>query len=338
MAESPTCEWMERRIAAVPDAVAATLATPVPTIDWQSPVVIAGLGSSQCAARLLAHLLNTRGGPAAVFVPMTDFFRSSHPRGGTLVVFSQGLSANSRVALARRHDYRQTVLVTSATADGLRAAGKEEAFDLLESLVADGAVIVRHPLEDEYTLLPRFIGPACALACAMAMGAVGGMPESAAMRDAFAAATADAEGVLDWAEDFVRGVEWNFTGSAAEHAGNLVAKVMECLFVRLPQPRDLMEYAHGGFQANCHRPAPQWIFCEAGEADADLLERLAPMFDDMRLIRSPLAFPYSLLYYECFLNRLLIEAVGNAGFDLIEWPGKGMDGAGYGIAAPYGPA
>lgn len=330
---------MKRRIEAVPEAVVDTLYGPADPVELRAPVVVTGLGSSQCASRLLAGLLTSQQGLAALYVPTTEFFRGTHARGETLVVFSQGLSANARIALARRRDYNHCVLVTSSTEEGLRAAGKDEPLDLLRTLLDEGVAVVRHPLEDEYTLLPRFIGPACALACAIRMAGGYAAPPRDVLRKAWVAAVADAEAALDWTGDLAAVPEWNFSGAAVEYCGNLQAKVMECLFVRLPQARDMLEFSHGGFQANCHRPAPQWIFGEASPADDDLLAKLRPLFTDkphpLRVVRSPLAFPFNLLYYECFLNRLLLEAVARQGVDLIEWPGKGRDGAGYGLSAPY---
>jgi hypothetical protein len=277
-------------------------------------------------------------------VPMSDFYRGSHARGGTLVVFSQGLSANARIALARRRDFSKCVLVSSVSEKGLLAAGKTEVLAFFKLLKAEGVCVTCHPLEEEYTLLPRFIGPACALAHAISMAAsMSQLQASLPPREVLLAALAEAEKeaakALAWVDDFTTLPEWNFCGAALDYCGNLQAKVMECLFIRLPQARDLLEFSHGGFQANCHQPAPQWIFCERNAADEDLLTQLSPLFSDnphpLRIIRSPLAFPMNLLYYEVFLNRLMLTAVERMGLDLIDWPGKGGDGAGYALSAPY---
>jgi hypothetical protein len=344
MAPTATVELMKQRIAAVPDALVETLYASDLTIDWTAPVIVTGLGSSQCAARLLAGLLTARCGIPALFVPMTDFYCGSHARGKTLVVFSQGLSANACIALARRQDYEHCVLVTSATEAGLQAAGKNAALELLRSLQAEGATLIRHPLEDEYTLLPRFIGPACALAAAIAMAQASAqeddsLPNPAALREAFADAEVAGSNAQEWINDFAALPEWNFCGAAVEHCGNLQAKVMECLFMRLPHARDWLEFSHGAFQANCHQPSPQWLFTDTSAAQAKLLSQLKPLYEKnhytLRIMRSPLGFPFNLLYYELFLNQLVLSAVEQQGLDLIEWPGKGRDGAGYSLSAPY---
>lgn len=344
MAPAATIELMKQRIAAVPDALVETLYASDLTIDWAAPVIVTGLGSSQCAARLLAGLLTARCGMPALFVPMTDFYCGSHARGKTLVVFSQGLSANAHIALARRQDYQHCALVTSATEAGLQAAGKSTALELLRSLQAEGATLIRHPLEDEYTLLPRFIGPACALATAIAMAQAcaqvnGSLPSPATLREAFDDALATASNAQEWVNDFAALPEWNFCGAAVAHCGNLQAKVMECLFVRLPQARDWLEFSHGAFQANCNQPSPQWLFTDSSAAQAELLLQLKPLYQQnpypLRIIRSPLGFPFNLLYYELFLNQVVLAAVEQQSLDLIEWPGKGRDGAGYNLSAPY---
>jgi creatinine amidohydrolase len=335
---------MRERTAAVAGAVADTLYAAPDPLTLTAPVVVTGLGSSQCAARLLAGLLTTHGSGPAQFVPMTDFYRGTHARGGTLVVFSQGLSANARIALARRRDFSKCVLVSSVSEKGLLAAGKLEVLDFLKQLEAEGVCLPRHPLEEEYTLLPRFIGPACALAHAIAMVASisqsrASLPPREVLLAALADAATEAAKALEWVNDFAALPEWNFAGAALEFCGNLQAKVLECLFIRLPQARDLLEFSHGGFQANCHQPAPQWIFCERNSADEELLTKLTPLFSDnphpLRILRSPLAFPLNLLYYEVYLNRLMLTAVERMGLDLIDWPGKGGDGAGYTLSAPF---
>src|SRR5690606_25355371 len=111
-------------------------------------------------------------GCAATFVPISAFATSSAPRGAELVVFSQGLSPNARLALPRREpvasdgaapSFDRILLFTSVAPGSPKAAarGLDEAIDAgLEPVVL--------PPEEEEGNLPRVIGPVVAAFDALA--------------------------------------------------------------------------------------------------------------------------------------------------------------------------
>ena len=89
-------------------------------------VCVTGVGSSAGHARFLAHRLR-QGGLAAEWLPLSAF-ASGLPAGAArdgLVVFSQGLSPNARLALAQAEQWRAAVVLSGAHDLG------EEARDFL---------------------------------------------------------------------------------------------------------------------------------------------------------------------------------------------------------------
>src|SRR5581483_8825320 len=81
-------------------------------------VVATGAGSSAAHARFLASVLVELGVPAR-FAPLTCFLGEAPPGAAeeTLVVFSQGLAPNARLALAHAGAFRTAWLVTSVVDD-----------------------------------------------------------------------------------------------------------------------------------------------------------------------------------------------------------------------------
>jgi creatinine amidohydrolase len=139
-APPPGQELLRQRLAAIPgglESLGRDWPGRSPKAGTPSRVVVTGLGSSEAHARYLVRLLNRRTRIPAEFLPTGAFVDCGF--GGwadrTLVVFSQGLSANARIALARRDAFRGLVLFTAATPEGLVAAGKAERAEFLRGLV-----------------------------------------------------------------------------------------------------------------------------------------------------------------------------------------------------------
>lgn len=344
MSEISTTELFPQRCAAIPDAVAQTLQTTVgalPSHYKGLPVVATGLGSSASAARLLVRLLGERG-ISASYTPIHRFYCGARmPEPAVLVVFTQGISANARIALQRVAQFAGCILVTSASESGLRAANKHAAADVLLEVERSSGRIVRHPMEDEYTLLPRIIGPVCALVSAIRIAdQLSGIdtPTPRLLQDPaqLAAIGPSADSIADWADDLMQPIDFHFTTAASEYAGNLAAKRMECLLLPQPPCRDLFEYAHGPFQTNCASPRRHWVFQSDTPAENALIEQVLPLFPNgLRRIVSPLPAPWDIVYYDLFLNPILLHAIRVKDIDLINWPGKGKDDSAYSIDRPF---
>jgi hypothetical protein len=189
------------RVGAIAAVLEAWLATgPVmPPIGGRGLVVTTGVGSSEAPARRTAALLR-RSGCAATFVPISAFATSSAPRGAELVVFSQGLSPNARLALPRggppaegAHPSFERILLFTSVEPGSAVAGDR---GLDEAIDAGVEAIVLPPAHED-GILPRVIGPVVAsIAAQLAIleGPCRGLadPRHHAIGDAFRAAAAAA--------------------------------------------------------------------------------------------------------------------------------------------------
>lgn len=310
-------------------------------------VVLTGIGSSEAVARFAMRNLEMVPEFSLQFCTTSQFFGTLpfDPADAILVVVSQGLSPNSRIALERRKEFAGTVLLTAATVEGQRNAGRPDRALLLESLEAEGAVVLEHPLEEEFSILPRVVGPFCGLLAAVRLADVlKGAGESSLPYESIASAAFGKnfpqEGEVDtWAAELLRGVDFYCTGGTSAYASNLAFKVMECTFRRSPGVYEIFDYSHGPFQVDTANPRHRWIFAGSTPAERDLLERFTPLFEEagpFRILQSELPAPFEIFEFEMALNRISVRAAALGGVDLANWPGKGKDGPGYDLKAPFG--
>ena len=318
---------LAERIAGLPAALREA-ALPAPPLglaaDAVEPCVTTGIGSSAAHARLLAYLL-AAGGLRARFRPLSAFAGARGGEDGLLVVFSQGLSPNARLAL-EAPGRRRALLVTAASA----AAA---------STVRPGLLVRRFPGEDEYGTLLRVTGPACGIVAAIALARE--ILAAAGARDAIPPANVDdvcramdeaarraleATGAAGLPDD----VAFLASGDYAELAGNLPAKILEGTFRPLPPVFDLLETAHGPFQQARGREVT-WLALARREAGAEreLLARLRAMLDPSlhRLVEleSRLPAPWALLEHEAAVNALVLRDIETRRIDQVRWPGRGAD-------------
>jgi creatinine amidohydrolase/Fe(II)-dependent formamide hydrolase-like protein len=179
---------LSARLAASPGLVHATLRALAPVLGWQTSrvrrVVATGVGASAVHARLLVTLLGDAG-LAARFLPTSSFIAAPPADAGVdaLVVFSQGLSPNARLALAHAERWAAVTLVT-AVPDPRDAAGGslvgaeagsppsgalEARQEMLARLVARGVHVARVPAAEEYGTLLRVAGPLVGIAAAIVL-------------------------------------------------------------------------------------------------------------------------------------------------------------------------
>ena len=113
----PSLAALRAALAAAPGRL-RSFAARVPALDFDPRAVrcfcVTGVGSSAAHARFLTALLAEQGGLPARFVPLDAFPRAGDPA-DVLVVFSQALSPNARLALTQPEDWRSVLLVTAAT-------------------------------------------------------------------------------------------------------------------------------------------------------------------------------------------------------------------------------
>jgi creatinine amidohydrolase len=320
---------LQERLAGLPDALRATAAMPLPSVSTRGlrRVVTTGIGSSEWHARVLAHLLDEHADVPARFVPLSALATTA--RGDLLVVFSQGLSPNARLALARRSAWRDVVVATAARGPARMAP-----------LAAAGVHVAPFAGENEYGTLVRVVGPATGLLCAARLAAALGARVAWDV-DAIAAAVASAGAAVAGVPDDVLAGPLAFvsSGTYASLAGNLALKVMEGLLRPPPPIWDLLHVAHGPFQQAFPGPATFVALTrdDAPEEEA-LLVRLEAMLDPTRhrvvRLHAPLGGTPALVAHEAQLDVLVLRAIAAAHVDQARWPGRDRDGALYDLAEP----
>jgi creatinine amidohydrolase len=317
------------RMRTIPAALAATAARALaPLALGDRPirrVIATGIGSSAAHAALLAHGVR-RAGRDAVAVPLSAFLAAPAPApDDVLVVFSQGLSPNARIALDAPERFRRTVLVTAVT-DEARLA----------PLRAGGVIVQTIDGEEERGTLVRVVGPMTGYVAALRLAhALGGraMADVATIVGALASAdppALDAD-ALDAPLAFVT------SGTYGELVANLQYKVMEGCLRPMPPAWDILHLAHGPYQQLVGDRA---TFLALTRPDApgegELLDRFASMLDPTRhtLVRMParLPAPAALFEHEAMLNALLLRYVEARQVDQVRWPGRGADVPLYAIA------
>lgn len=317
------------RLRTIPAALAATAARAVTPLGLGDRpirrIVTTGVGSSAAHAALLAHEVR-RGGRDAVAVPLSLFVDLAPPApDDVLVVFSQGLSPNARLALDAAARFRRAVLVTAVTDE-----------DRLAPLRAAGAVVQTIDGEDERGTLVRAVGPMTGYVAAMRLAhALGGpaMIDVARVVDALASV---APAALDL-DAFDRPLAFVTSGTYGELVANLQYKVLEGFLRPMPPSWDVLHLAHGPYQQQVDAPAT-FLALTRPEAPGEgaLLDRFASMLDPARhaLVRLParLPSPASLFEHEAILNALLLRYLEARGVDQVRWPGRGADAPLYTVA------
>ncbi len=320
---------LAERLDALPAVLDATLAHPLAPLPdalrraalW----TVTATGASEGPARALAALLTRHTAHRAVFAPLSCFAVDAPPSSEVLVVVSQGLSPNARLALAARDRYARCVLITASR-------GPE-----VESLSRDGVLVLSHGPDDEPRLLLRVQGPAAAMLTALRLVdalAVETRWFRDDTRDALAralrrCATPTFDGPLTCA--LVTGPDDGDFGHA--HRSVWLEGVGTCD----PGTWDVLQFAHGPYQHVVDRATTLVTFERANGASRALFDRLASMLDPARhtLVRLVATLPGPLAYFEhaAMLGAVVRQAARLAARDLMDWPGRGRDGALYDLGA-----
>ncbi len=289
-----------------------------------------GIGCSEAPARLFVGQL-AAGGVAASYVPLSAFLDGNPvPAGARLVVFSQGLSPNARLAFADPRQARRSLLVTSLQPDG---AGEAERF--LAALVAEGLQVLTVPPATEQGSLVRVVGPAVAMLAAVDLAArIIGDAQTVKQLDqvpqAVAAAFAAAQqrlAALPLAQLGRSPLALVSVGSSSDRTHGLRWKLLEGLGHMDPPVWDLLQVSHGPLQHFYERQLALLVL--ASEAHP-LVERLAQLCRPERHLLVPLPAslppPLDLFEHDAALNALLLGVLAVSPRDLSAWPAQGLDG------------
>lgn len=319
--EASTLSYVRAAIAALPSALSRALECTLPRLA-RAPrsVVTSGVGASEGPARILAAQLQ-EAGMVARFVPVSQFSPRA-PAGDLLVVFSQGLSPNARLALGKEHAFAARWLVTSLSEVAKHA-----------QLVARGVTPIIVPPADEPQALARFTGPTVAALTALRLAALLAADRALAMRLADAPA---AYGVpCTEAAQLTAPLALVTAGALAESAYAQRWKLLEALLGDDPPVWDVLQFAHGPLQAN-HEKRLTLLVLE-GLGQGALVDRLARTLTGTqhRLLRLSATSPAPLSFFQhtAQLDALLLAQLEATPRDLFDWPGRHGDAPLYGLGA-----
>ena len=331
---------LAQRLASIPAHLEAMLRSPPSRAGRPAPrrAVVTGVGSSEAHARYLVWLLNNFTDIPADFVPLVQFVHWAGSEFGdrTLIIFSQGLSQNPRIALNQRAHFAQTVLFTAASESGLRAAGRTERAELLAQLRDGGGEIVPFRLEDEDTIRLRAIGPACGFLAARqwAQTLPGARlpplhPHDVLGDYARAQAAAPVDAFAQRHAEFRHGFMF-LVSPALVHCGhNLVGKFVAGLYWPAPLVTDLLSFAHGPFQQLAVAPRPVVIVHTETPPELDLRNRALVMCGALKIEPVVVSLRGSRtlapLEAEALFNPVILRLGELLGVDQFNWPGKGLD-------------
>lgn len=354
-------EILAQRLASIPGVAEEYLDALLAQNAWQEKgdlagvreITISGTGSSLAHAQYLAWLLATvpqfkvRVEPFDAFYSGT-FVVPNSKRESLLIVISQGLSPNAQIVLQNRGNFGRTALLTSLTPAGARRTGKAERAQLVEAISSEGGLVERFPLEDEYEVLVRIVGPLlgylAAAQFAKRLGASVPTPEPATIRKALESALeVSSREESDWScVSFSRGSVVLAAAPLCSFGSNLVAKFVEGLFVPAPLLCEGLAFAHGGFQFAVSAQAPVIMLgVRKNESPAQfaLLEYASEMCLSAGvrplLVPSSLPLPFAILEYEMRLNTFILQLMKKQSTPQRNWPGVGLDSAIYGINKPF---
>jgi creatinine amidohydrolase len=302
---------------------------------------VTGAGSSAAHARYLAALLAEELGLPARFVPLGAFPLAPDPR-DVLIVFSQALSPNARLALTEPGGWLRTVLVTAATRsrDPARRAAAEGAR-------VAGASVVESAGADEFGTLLRIEGPLAGYVAALRLARSLGLPprpELARVPEAWAAACASASAEAGALAPRLASDELLLlaSGPYLEATDNLRLKWVEGLRRPLPPVCDPLEFAHGPFQALAARRATLLALARPDAPhERERLDGLREMLDPDRhaLVSCEASLPgfLAVFEHEAWLDILVLAAMEHARVDPADWPGRGADAPLYALSAEPAP-
>ncbi len=347
-------------VAALPPRFEALEAVPR---DLPRCLVTTGIGTSEGHARHLAEVAARFCGQPARFASTGSLAGGSPPgaRADWLVVFSQGLSANARYALAHVDDWGGVILVTGLSA----ATSEEEGLDpekriWLEHLDRRGVVRLDLGCGTEYGALLRVIGAragyvvAWSLLRTLTARALGDatpleLETSALIRAQHGAALESARAFPTHTPlapffDAARSLLLVAEGGALEMVDQLTLKLAEGMLRPQPRAVDVLQFAHGPLQSLALRPTSILYLAprDPGATSEAWLSRfrstLDPALHDLRVLRAELPWPFAAVEYEALFDDLVLRVLAETEGDLVDWPGVDREAALYSVGPDRTPS
>jgi hypothetical protein len=328
---------LRARIADIPGELERAVATgaEMAPFDGARPVVATGAGGSEGPARVLAAALRANGRPAR-FEPLSAFAAdedvlSMDPCGSELVVVSQGLSPNARIALRCAHRFARATVLTSVSS--LEGDARDDGWAADTGRPLMPLRLMRHGPTEENGLLVRVVGPAAATLAALRLAGYAPPPDLA---DHYRRSFDDAQALLKAApiatephrDPSTQTLAFLTAGHHARFAFGFRWKMLEACGVVDPPVWDVLQFAHGPFQQIYERPM---LLCALERpGDAPLFDRLEALLvrERHRLLRfrATLPSPWSFFEHDAHTNALALALLELRPVELERWPGQGADG------------
>lgn len=297
-------------------------------------IVATGLGSSEAHARYLVGLCQRYTPVPARFLAVSDFASINGTHEEMLALFSQGLSRNTQWVLDAWHHFAEHVLFTAASVNGLMAAGKVKSAEWLKGLLTSKSQVVPFPLEDEYTILIRCIGPVCGfMAARLWAERIPGATLPSLTWEYLNALCLRLRPSTDWFLQHADSLSGGFVILAptlvVESGQNIIAKFVEGLFWPAPNLLDYLSFAHGPFQQLASSPRPVVLLVDDSPQAQELAARAQKMCDAIRVTSIPLSLPgcpsLAPVLAEFLFNPIVLSLARKLRAPQRDWPGKGQD-------------
>jgi creatinine amidohydrolase len=319
-----TVRELKRRLVALPEVLSRVAAAPLPdglASLASGSVLFTGVGMSACVAHFAEAVFRHELRIRVNGLPLSSFVSEDvKAQGESLVLVSQGLSPNARLALARAGEFARVLLVTAKSCDEARAAG-----------LPWSATCWTLPLEAEEGFLTRVQGPLASALAVLRLGwhGAGRAPpdELASLPEAVSAAlTRGLELAKDWPLE-VRRAPLLATGWYARCLELFAWAWMETWWVEPPPAWDVLQTAHGPWQQWSTRPETL-LALERPDDVPGLWPRLKAMLSPVqRLVPLPATLPAPWAWFEhaAQVLGLLVGVLERSPVDLSQWPGRGGD-------------
>jgi len=317
---------LTERVASIPEALRAAADVTLPMLHRAPRTVVAtGIGASEGPARLLVRTL-ADAGVAARFEPLARFAITS-PTAELLVVFSQNLSPNARLALTAEHRFGARWLVTSAG----YAPGVSARESLVDGFRAQGILPILVPPAAEDGMLIRVVGPAAAslvgLRIAAAItGDASALPNPQDAVDGYNAAGTLATPVVTEALS-AQPLALITAGVSAEAVHGHRWKLLETLLRDDPPVWDVLQVAHGPLQTIHDRPMTLLVLStpRAAHLVSRLRTALCRKHHEVRVWSATHDNALSFFEHAAAIDACLLATLRAHPRNLFTWPGRGGD-------------
>lgn len=317
-------------------------------------LVTTGIGTSEGHARHLAETAVRGFGWPARFAS-TGSLEAGPPPGSErdwLVVFSQGLSPNARVAFSRIEAWGAVLLVTGLGPELTPAEGlTSEKRAWLAALEEAGVVRIDLGCGAEYGALLRVVGARAGYLAAWRLlrslarrrldPEDGLAIDPARLVEAQREAPAAAARIFPPDESLARffGTDRELIlvsqGGAGEWVGQLSLKIAEGMLRPRPAQLDVLQFAHGPLQTLAEREASILYLASADESDEAARWRtrfqatLDPDRHDLRIVHTTLRWPFAAVELEAIFDEWVLRVLDETERDLVDWPGASREAALY---------